>query len=121
MTPEDFIERYERALATQKWSSVEPLMHADVCVTFSTGATHRGIAAVQAAYEANFAAIKDETYRISDIHWVMRRADVAVYAFRFKWSGIIDGREASGRGRGTSVLVHVGGDWMLIAEHLGPG
>ena len=38
VTPEQFIDRYERALGSQRWGEVEPLVHEDVCVTFSTGA-----------------------------------------------------------------------------------
>jgi ketosteroid isomerase-like protein len=121
MTPEEFIDSYQQALATQRWASVEPLIHADACVTFSTGAVHRGKEAARAAFEANFAAIKGEVYRISDVHWIVRLPEVAVYAFAFHWTGVIDGREASGAGRGTSVLLRDGAGWKLVAEHLGPG
>jgi ketosteroid isomerase-like protein len=121
MTPDEFIERYERALATQLWVAVEPLIHADACVTFSTGEVHAGKDAVRSAFEANFAAIKDETYAVSNVHWMLRSDAVAVYAFAFRWSGVIDGRAASGAGRGTGVLVRDGAGWKLIAEHLGPG
>jgi len=120
MTAEDFVHAYEKALASQRWARVEPLVHEDACVTFSDGAVHLGKAAVRKAYEANFAAIEDEDYRISNLHWVRRGEDVAVYVFDFAWSGRIDGREARGAGRGTSVLVRHGPDWQLLAEHLGP-
>ncbi len=119
--PEEFVERYQQALATQRWASVEPLVHPDVCVTFSTGAVHRGKAAVRSAFEENFAEIRDEEYRISDVHWILRTPEFAVYSFDFRWAGVIDGRSASGGGRGTSVLVRDGEDWKLVAEHLGPG
>jgi len=39
-SPDDFVDRYSRALATQQWSAVEPLTHHDACITFSTGAVH---------------------------------------------------------------------------------
>jgi ketosteroid isomerase-like protein len=92
----------------------------DACVTFSNGAVHIGKAAVRRAYEANFAAIEDEEYRIFNVHWVRLREDVSVYAFDFAWSGRIGGRDAKGAGRGTSVLVRGGSGWQLLAEHLGP-
>lgn len=120
MTPEEFIDRYQQALATQRWASVERLVHPDACVTFSTGAVHRGRAAVQAAYEANFAAIRSERYRIENVHWITRTYELAVYLFEFHWTGVIDGRDASGRGGGTAVLVRDGHGWKLLAEHLGP-
>jgi ketosteroid isomerase-like protein len=119
MTPEYFVRRYEAALASQRWNSVDPLMHDEVCVTFSTGAVHKGKAAVRRAYETNFAAIEDEQYHISNLHWVLQSESIAVYLFDFQWSGRIKGQEAQGSGRGTTVLVRGGGDWKLLVEHLG--
>ena len=46
MNPETFIEKYEAALATQDWQQVAPLVHPDVCVTFSSGSVHVGKTAV---------------------------------------------------------------------------
>ncbi len=104
---------------TQQWSTVAPLFHEDVCVTFSDG-TFKGKAEVQQAFERTFSLIKDETYVISNLHWVTKRADYAVCLFTFSWSGIINGQQASGSGRGTSVLVNEAGRWLLLTEHLGP-
>jgi ketosteroid isomerase-like protein len=120
MTPDDFVRRYEAALASQQWRAVDPLVHDDVCVTFSNGAVHKGKSAVRRAFEANFAAIEDEQYRISNIHWVLRLESFAAYLFDFQWSGRINGQEAHGGGRGTHVLVYDGG-WKLLVEHLGRG
>jgi ketosteroid isomerase-like protein len=120
VTSEEFIDSYRNALATQRWASVEPLVHADACVTFSTGDVHRGKEAARAAFEANFSAIQNEVYRIFDVHWVVRSPELAVYVFAFGWTGVINGREAAGSGRGTSVLVVDGAGWKLVAEHLGP-
>ena len=120
MTPDEFILEYERALGSQKWLAVEPLIHEEACVTFSTGTVHKGKQAVRAAYEANFKAITDEHYRISNVHWALRRTDTAVYLFDFEWSGLINGKEAAGAGRGTTALIREEGNWKLIAEHLGP-
>jgi len=120
-TPDDFVRGYEAALASQRWSALDPLVHDEVCVTFSTGAVHKGKAAVRRAFETNFASIEEETYAISNVHWVLRSEAFAVYLFDFRWSGRIDGQPARGGGRGSSVLVRVDGDWKLLVEHLGPG
>jgi len=119
MRPEDFVRRYEAALASQRWSAVDPLVHDEVCVTFSTGAVHKGKPAARRAFEANFASIEDERYRISNVHWVLKSEDFAVYLFDFQWSGRINGQDAHGSGRGTSVLACIDGDWKLLVEHLG--
>jgi ketosteroid isomerase-like protein len=119
-TPEDFIECYERALASQLWDKVAPLIRENACVTFSNGSVHKGKSAIQIAFEKNFAAIADEQYRISNIHWIHRSSETAVYIFQFSWSGLINGRPASGAGSGTSVLQRDPSGWQLLAEHLGP-
>lgn len=120
MTPEEFIRAYENALASQDWKQVEPLVHTDACVTFSNGKVHRGKAAVQRAFEHNFSLIKDETYSMRDVHWVLRSDLTAVYLFEFNWSGFINGKSAHGAGRGTSVLIREANAWQLLVEHLGP-
>lgn len=120
MTPEDFIHAYESALAGQDWGQVEPLVHEDACVTFSNGSVHKGKAAVQKAFERNFSLIQDESYSMTNIYWVMKGDNMAVYLFEFHWSGLIDGKAAQGTGRGTSVLVRASDTWQLLVEHLGP-
>lgn len=120
MNPEEYIKNYEQALATQDWSQVEPLIHEDACVTFSNGAVHKGRVEVRKAFEKNFSLIKDETYFITNVHWVLRSLETAVYLFDFNWNGIINDQPASGSGRGTSVLIKENDKWKLLVEHLGP-
>lgn len=119
MTPQNLMQEYEKALASQEWGNVEPLMHNDVCVTFSTG-TFKGKQEVQQAFENNFAAIKDEKYAISNLHWVFLGKESAVCLYSFHWQGIINGQQTSGGGRGTCVLVCMSGRWQILTEHLGP-
>ncbi len=117
---EEFIPLYESALASRGWHAVDPLVHNDACVTFSTGPVPIGKAAVRKAFESNFAAIADEEYRISNVRWVHRGSEIAVHLFDFSWTGRIGGRRASGSGRGTSVLRRDDDGWKLFVEHLGP-
>lgn len=119
MTPQSVMEKYEKALASQKWANVAPLLHEDVCVTFTSG-TFKNKKDVQKAFEHNFSAIKDEEYSISDLHWVYIGNQSATCLYRFHWKGIINGQFSSGGGRGTSVLVNTNGKWQIITEHLGP-
>jgi ketosteroid isomerase-like protein len=120
VNPEEFIRAYELALATQDWGNVEPLIHSDACVTFSNGTVHRGKLEVRRAFEKNFSLIKDEEYSITNVHWVKKGTEVAIYLFDFSWRGNINGQHASGSGRGTSVLINEGDKWQLLVEHLGP-
>jgi len=120
MEPEDFIHTYEQALGTQDWKRVESLVHKDACVTFSDGSVHKGKDKVGKAFTRNFSLIKDEVYSISNIHWVRKDDNTAVYLFDFHWTGIINDKQASGSGRGTSVLIKENEHWKLLIEHLGP-
>ncbi len=119
MTPQSVMEKYEEALASQKWGNVDPLLHEDICVTFSSG-TFKGKNDVRKAFEHNFSMIKDEEYSISDLHWVYIGSESATCLYCFHWKGIIDGQPSSGGGRGTSVLVNMNGQWQILTEHLGP-
>jgi ketosteroid isomerase-like protein len=119
MTPQDLMQAYEQALASQEWENVEPLMHEDACVTFSSG-TFRGKDEVRKAFEHNFSVIEDEEYAIDDLHWASVGEESAVCLYTFQWQGVINGQPASGGGRGTSVLMNVASKWQIIAEHLGP-
>ena len=118
MTAEEFIGLYEKAISSHGWAAVDPLIHPDACVTFSTGAVHKGKNAVRLAFEGNFSTIQHERYAISNLHWIIRTPEFAVSLFEFEWNGRINGRDASGAGNGTFVLVRNGTDWQLLAEHL---
>lgn len=117
--PTEFLERYEKALATQDWKSVAPLIDDNASVIFSDGSMFKGKEAIKAAYERNFNAIQNEEYRIENIHWLLKSPESAAYMFDFFWRGVVRGREASGSGRGTAVLIRKDNRWLLIAEQLG--
>jgi len=118
-TPAELLAGYEKALSSQRWSQVEPFFHDDACVTFANG-TFKGKAALSDIFEQNFRSIEDEQYAISNVHWACQSAASAVALYEFHWQGMIDGKAASGGGRGTSVLIFEQGRWWIITEHLGP-
>ncbi len=119
MIPEDFTVLYEKALASQDWELVNPLMTEEVSVTFSTGAVHQGKEKVQAAFEHNFKMIKSEKYAMSNIRWTKKTDTYAVFLFEYEWSGYINGNLLGGKGIGTSVIIYEDGHWKLLSEHLG--
>ncbi len=118
-TPQDFIPAYEQALASQDWEVIAPLIHPGCVATFTEG-TYHGKTQVEAAFRKTFALIQDEKYALSEVHWVTNTASYAVMTYIFSWSGLINGKPASGSGRGTSVLVRENMQWLLLCEHLGP-
>lgn len=116
--PEQFIRDYAAALATQQWEHLEPLIHPNCSVTFSTGAVHQGLPAIREAYERNFALIKNEDYQMTRLHWISKSNTKATYTFDFSWSGTIHGQPASGHGKGQATLICSEGKWMLMEERL---
>jgi hypothetical protein len=73
---------------------------------------------VQRAFEANFAAIQNEDYRVTEVVWRERASDRASYTFRFAWTGRIAGQPASGAGTGSITMALTPTGWQLIAERL---
>ncbi|PTY38321.1 DUF4440 domain-containing protein [Saccharospirillum sp. MSK14-1] len=118
-SPTGFLAGYEKALSSQRWSAVEPFFHDDACVTFANG-TFKGKAALSDVFQQNFGSIEDEQYTISNVHWAYQSTASAVALYEFHWQGMIDGKAASGSGRGTSVLIFEQERWWIITEHLGP-
>ncbi|MBC8311540.1 MAG: nuclear transport factor 2 family protein [Candidatus Marinimicrobia bacterium] len=100
--PEEFIKKYEVAIATQKWNNISPLIHENASVTFTEDTFH-GKPNVKGAFEKTFKLIQDETYLVSNINWIKQNDKLAIFTFNYKWSGIINGQRAEGSGRGTSV------------------
>lgn len=119
MSAKDFVKQYEAALGTQDWTKVAPLISDRATVVFSNGSMHVGKDAIRTAYEYNFTTIKNEEYRVENTHWLLETPDSAAYMFDFHWTGLIEGRKASGSGRGTAVLVRESKRWVLIGEQLG--
>lgn len=119
MTPEKFILSYQKALASQEWSVIDPLISEDATVTFSSRSVHVGKEKVRTAFENNFSLIKGETYEMENIRWLKKEATYAVYIFNYRWSGKMNGELISGSGIGTSVLINESGLWKLLTEHLG--
>jgi len=120
MKPQNFITSYEKALQTQQWENVNPLMHKNITVTFSNGKVHKGKNAVELAYKRNFSIIKNEVFKIKNVQWINESESYAVYIFEFHWKGIIKEQTAEGGGTGTSILIKENEKWLLLAEHLGP-
>ena len=118
MNPEDFISAYRNALSSQQWAQVQPLIHEQATVTFSSGQQHTGHEEIRAAYERNFSHIQNDTFQMFDICWLLKNNDVAVYTFKYEWTGIIHGELAGGRGYGLSIITSENNRWSLLAEQL---
>jgi ketosteroid isomerase-like protein len=115
----EFLREYERKLGRHSWEAVADLIHDDAVFIFSDG-TFRGKQQIAGAFRRTFATIQNEEYTIRDVHWIVEADHVAACIYEFGWSGVVDGRRASGGGRGTTILVKTPAGWRIVHEHLGP-
>lgn len=112
-----FMYRYEQATNRHDFGELAPLIAEDATYWFTEGSYH-GIDAIKAAVERTFATILDEVYKLEALDWVAVADDLAVCRYRFRWTGLVDGKPASGQGRGTNVLTKHNGVWKMTHEHL---
>lgn len=112
-----FLRRYELANNSHDFSRVAPLICEDATYWLSEGSYH-GIEEIRVAIERTFATIQEEAYQIHDLAWVAVTSELAVCTYGFRWQGLVDGRPASGSGRGTNVVARRDGVWKMLHEHL---
>ncbi|MCB0509967.1 MAG: nuclear transport factor 2 family protein [Chitinophagales bacterium] len=118
MLPENFLKLYELALATQDWNQVKKLIHPTACITFSDGSRHLGKEAIQQAFERNFSLIKNESYAMTKVQWLLKKKKTALACFNFEWRGILHDKEVSGKGLGNILLRKEEDKWLLVMENL---
>jgi len=121
MSPTDFLRRYEAATCAHDLEGTLSLIADDAIYLFSDQTSHLGKKAISKVLASNFETIKDETYKLDNLHWVAASDEMAVCVYQYHWSGLIDGRPASGNGRGTSAICKVRGVWQVVHEHLSSG
>src|SRR4051794_39559653 len=116
MSPADFMRLYESAANARDLEMMLNLIADDAVFLFSDGSAHTGKDAIRKAIQANFDAVQEDIYRISNVTWLGKSETLAACVYDFKWSGTIGAKPASGAGRGTSVLRRVDGDWRVAHE-----
>jgi uncharacterized protein (TIGR02246 family) len=121
MTPAEVKAELMRRMAAKDLHGTLELIADDAVYFWSNGAAMFGKEAVAEGLKANFAAIANDTYEISDVTWLVESGDVAACVFEFTWTGDIEGQPAAGRGRGASVLRRTDGQWQIVHENLSSG
>lgn len=112
---------FEAALAKRDLNSALGLLTDDVAFFYSNGSAHWGRDAVRAAIKSNFDSIKDDNYATRDHVWLARSDGAASVIYSFAWTGTINGKQAGGRGRGTTILRREPAGWRIAGEHLSQG
>ena len=121
VSADEALEAFRTSLRSGDLDSVFKWIADDALFIFSNGHSHDGKSAVRAAFEHNAQVIKNDTYDISDVRWLVQSEEFAVCVYQFAWTGQINGKAASGSGRGTTVLHCLNGAWKIIHEHLSKG
>nr|WP_295892005.1 nuclear transport factor 2 family protein [uncultured Devosia sp.] len=117
MTPQDVLKQYESRINLHQFDAVASLIADDAVFWFNDG-SFAGHEAIRGAFERTWASLANETYWLTDLRWIAVGDVAAGCIYQFNWKATIDGREASGVGRGTTVLGKGAGDWQIVHEHL---
>lgn len=120
-TPADYKRELVRRMNAKDLKGTLELIADDAVYFWSNGSAMFGKAAIAQALQSTFETIRNDTYETLDVTWLVETEDTAVCIFRFQWHGEIDGKAASGRGRGASVLKRIGGQWRTVHENLSQG
>lgn len=122
MTPHEAMRSYQQALLARNLDQTMALIADDAVYLFSNETSHIGKAAIERAIDFNFQTIRNETYEVRGLHWLVNGEAMAACVYQFHWTGEINGQEMSGNGRGTNVLRREDdGSWKIVHEHLSKG
>lgn len=112
-----FMREYEKRTNGHDPEPVAELITEDATYWFNDG-SFVGHEAIKGALRKTWATIQDETYTIENPQWIAVSETAAACIYTFHWSGLIDGKQFKGKGRGTSVLKKVGDQWKVVHDHL---
>jgi len=112
---------YVRATNSHSLKATLALVDDDAVYLFSDESVHIGKRAIEKVIRRNFDLIKDESYSIDNLTWLVDSGEVAACVYDYSWSGTIDGEQVSGSGRGTTVLRRSPEGWRVVHEHLSKG
>jgi uncharacterized protein (TIGR02246 family) len=121
VTPAETKREMVRRMNAKDLPATMELVADDAVYFWSNGSAMFGKPAIAAAMQANFDGIADDTYDVVDVTWLVETEDVAACVFSFHWTGTMEGKEVSGRGRGASVLKRTSGSWRIVHENLSQG
>ena len=121
MTPEETKRELVRRMLARDLAGTMELIADDAVYFWSNGQVMWGKPAIEAAMQANWETLQDDTYNVDQVTWLAETDEVAACVFRFRWTAMADGEPVSGRGRGASVLKRIDGEWRVVHENLSQG
>jgi ketosteroid isomerase-like protein len=119
LTPEEFMQIYEKKSASHRFDEVDPLITDDAVFWFNDG-SFSGKDSIRKAFNQTWAfEIQDEKYWLDNFRWLVKAEGFAVCIFSYHWTGVVGGKFKNlGDGRGTCVLKGFESGWKIAHEHL---
>lgn len=120
-SPEACVADFIDAMVRRDMDAALALLSEDVVFFYSNGSVIVGKDAFKAVMSANWSVVSNYEYSTLDQVWIAQSDQVASVVYSFAWSGVANGAEVSGGGRGTRVLSNDGSGWRIAHEHLSAG
>ncbi len=115
------MQSFVAALIRKDIDAALPLLTDDVALFYSNGSAVWGTEAFATAIMANWKRIDQYQYTSDDSIWVAQSDTAAAVIYTFSWSGVVEGKEVKGGGRGTRVFRREPNGWRIAHEHLSTG
>jgi ketosteroid isomerase-like protein len=112
-----FLKAYEKASNSCDFDNVAPLI-ADEATYWFTNGIFEGKPDIRKAFENTWSNIRNETYTISSVTWVVATYWVSACTYKFKSDGLVNGKRQVYEGHGTNILRRIDGSWRIVHEHL---
>ncbi len=112
---------FEAAIGRRDLDAAMALLTDDVAFFYSNGSAHWGRDAIRTAIQANLDTIDRDNYTTRNHIWLAQADGAAGCIYSFSWSGLAGGKEAGGRGRGTTLFRREPEGWRIAHEHLSNG
>jgi ketosteroid isomerase-like protein len=127
-TPKSCMDAFMDAMIRRDMPAALALLTDDVALFYSNGTALWGKEQFASAMTANWKLVTNYKYTTLDSIWLAQSDIAAAVIYTFAWSGVADGKDVSGGGRGTRVFrkVRTGGifrrsGWRIAHEHLSAG
>ena len=115
-----FLNHFEEVAMKEDFSLLEDMIDGRAYFRFNDG-DFVGRKAIQAVFQKTWRGdptVKKARFYLSDIVVLTTDKASATATYTYNWEGSQGGREFKVQGRGTRVLLHEGGRFRIIHEHL---
>ena len=115
-----FLNRFDELSLKEDFGLIQDLIHVQAVFRLHDG-DHVGRAAIRELMEKSWqgsSGLKRERFYLSEIQVLTIDEESAAATFTYNWVGSMGPQSFSLQGRGTRVVVVVGGRMQIVHEHL---